>query len=519
MNHESAPLRRRGQILLASVLGAGILLRVAFLDVVPGLHGDEAWYGVNVQMLLDGGPPFLRTPPGNPLNPWHSVPLLALSVFAQPSAWVLRTPSVVWGCLTLVCAYWGTRRALGERAALWFCALAAVSPMAVAYARFGWDPSDTPFFMTLALAAALANRPLAAAAAVAALLLVHPTNVFGVPIIAAAWAPRGLKQYEGASAAQRRRIRVVLAGTALVLIATCAWLGWREANNPQTPLPALRTVATRLVSPPAWGSLLAGIAGLTSGVTTTAFIAGPWSAGARVVAGIGAGVVLVIPLVAAWRSRRYRNRSPLAWLIAGIGFSAVVFHAVAGPAALQPAHERYAVVLLAPLLLLCAMGLDAWQEQPSRAPGPVGGLAVAGCLSVLVVGYFVPFLATGGASEAAFRTAAVEPKRAALDFVRRDSTGAGVVQITAQDWWLYWPLRYLSGSDHRLRVEMRSGANAPGGLYPPGARPKPSPHAPDRRYLVVWDDGAAGSTFVGRGRVVFTAADPLGRPILHVLAE
>lgn len=512
-------LGRQGHVLLAAVLVLGVGLRVALLDRVPGLHGDEAWYGVNVQVLFDGGQPFLRTPPGNPLNPWHSIPLLALSAFAGPSAWVLRAPSVFWGCLTLVCAYRGTRRALGERAALWFCAVVAVSPMAVAYARFGWDPSDTPFFMTLALTAALANRPLGAAAAVVALLLVHPTNVFGLPIVASAWAPHAMKQYQGASPAQRQRIHAALAGLAFVTMATGAWVAWSAANDPQTPLPALRTILTRLSSHSEWSSLLAGLAGLMSGVTTTAFMAGPWSAAARLAAGVGAAVVLILPLLAAWRVVRYRNRGALLGLISGVGFSVVVFYLVAGPPALQPAHERYAIVLLAPLLLLCAMGLDAWHDQRPVAARAIGGVTLAGCVLILVGGYFTPFLTTGGASEAAFRTAAEEPKRAAITFIQHDSTGAEVIQVTAQDWWLYWPLRYLAGPDRRIHVEMIPGANAPGGLHPAGAQPLPYPHAPNRRYLAVWDDSTGGPSSAGSGRVVFTAADPLGRAILHVIAQ
>jgi hypothetical protein len=390
--------------------------------------------------------------------------------------------------------------------------------MAVAYARFGWDPSDTPFFMTLALAAALANRPVAAAAAVAGLLLIHPTNVFGVPVVASAWAPHAIRHYRGASLAQRRRIHAALAGIAVAMVATGAWVAWSTASNPQTPLPPLRTVLTRLASPSEWVGVLAGIAGLTSGMTTTAFIAGPWSAGARLAAGVGAAVALVIPLLAAWRVVRYRNRDALLWLIAGVGFSVAVFHLAAGPAALQPARERYGIVLLAPLLLLSAMGLDAWQDARPAAARAIGGSALAGSVAILAFGYFMPFLQAGGDSEIAFRTASDEPKRAAISFIQRDSAGAQVVQVTAQDWWLYWPLRYLAGADRRLHVEMRPGANAPGGLHPAGAQPPPYPHALDRRYVVVWDDGTGERPSAGGADLVFTAADPLGRPILHVMA-
>ncbi len=75
-----------------------IAVRIVALDRLPGINGDEAWYGVNVNVLLEGGTPFLQTPSGNFLNPVHSLPLLLLSLFTEPSFLVLRVPEVCWGC-------------------------------------------------------------------------------------------------------------------------------------------------------------------------------------------------------------------------------------------------------------------------------------------------------------------------------------------------------------------------------------------------------------------------------------
>ena len=94
------------------------LARTLAIDRWPGINGDEAWYGVNVQELLNGGTPFWHTGIGNPLNPIHSGLLLALSTVAGPSAAVLRAPEVLLGLFAVVPAYSLLARPPGGRAAL-----------------------------------------------------------------------------------------------------------------------------------------------------------------------------------------------------------------------------------------------------------------------------------------------------------------------------------------------------------------------------------------------------------------
>ena len=112
----------------------------------------------------------------------------------------------------------------------------------------------------------------------------------------------------------------------------------------------------------------------------------------------------------------------------------------------------------------------------------------------------------------------MEPKLAAYDAIHADSAGAAVVSVVAEDWWLYWPLRYFAGGDSRIHVDLMPGANAPGGLYPAGAGPPPSPRRSDRNYAVVFDGSEAWAGLRSSNRTVFTAFDPLQRPILHVVA-
>ena len=104
----------------------------------------------------------------------------------------------------------------------------------------------------------------------------------------------------------------------------------------------------------------------------------------------------------------------------------VAFFIVAGPEAIAPHVERYGICLIGPGALIVARGLGWWVEQAE----PHGRrwavvLAVAAWLwpASFAVNYFQCFLATGGLSHYAFRTAAVEPKQAALQYVLEDTGG------------------------------------------------------------------------------------------------
>ncbi len=171
-----------------------VIVRTVGLGRWPGINGDEAWYGANVQEWLAGRAAFLHTGVGNPLNPLHSVPLVALLRIMDPSPALLRVPEVMWGLLAVVLAYPLLAKPLGRRAAQFAVMLLAFSPAAVAYSRFGWDPSGTPFISLLAIGLALRDRPVMAVLSLLLAFVVHPTNVFLSPIVVMAWGPHAAKR-------------------------------------------------------------------------------------------------------------------------------------------------------------------------------------------------------------------------------------------------------------------------------------------------------------------------------------
>lgn len=502
---------------VALAVCVGVALRLAFLDRLPGINGDEAWYGVNVGELLAGNPTFFQTPSGNLVNLVHTLPLLLIATVTAPSFAVLRLPEVLWGTLTVVLAYPLLKRPLGVRTAALTTMLLALSPTAVIYARFGWDPSGVPIVSLLALASALADRPIAAAVLAAVAIHVHPTAIFLVPMAAAAWAPHAWRRFAAAASQKQRRLQLALLGALVVALPVGAALTVAVARMGR--LPSIEMVTERLLTPGAWFDTALSFVRLLSGITAATYVAGPPMPMLTAATDAAAGaVVLVAAGVMTWPLRR-GPVPPGAWLTLGVLASALLFHVVAGPVALEPGLERYAMAFVVPLAIVCASAMDALLGSP-RAAAAGGAVAivvtVASSIAVLGAGYFHPLLTRGGAAHQTFRTGIVEPKAAAYRFVQGDSRHARVTVVFAEDWWIYWPVRYLARPERgRIFVEM-IGQTPP--LYPRGVSPPPYPAAPDKIYAIVFDRSAAWLQLHDRGRIVFSAADPTGQPILHVIA-
>src|SRR5688572_9295696 len=76
-----------------AVLACGF--RAWNIDSIPGINGDEAWYGIQAIQMLRGETSTWRTPMDNPLNPFFFVPHLLLHALWAPSPALLRMPALV----------------------------------------------------------------------------------------------------------------------------------------------------------------------------------------------------------------------------------------------------------------------------------------------------------------------------------------------------------------------------------------------------------------------------------------
>ena len=70
----------------------------------------------------------------------------------------------------------------------------------------------------------------------------------------------------------------------------------------------------------------------------------------------------------------------------------------------------------------------------------------------------------------------------------------------------------------RSHIELIEGANAPGGLRPAGVAAPAYPHPPDKTYAVVFDHNGQWMHLTSTAaEPAFTAFDPIGRAIVHVV--
>ena len=441
-------------VLSVCILAAALAARVVWLDSIPGLNGDEAWYGVWAEAALRDRAWGGATPTGNIANPFFLVPLGIAHVAAGPAPWLLRAPAVLAGLGFVAVGFACLRAHFGWAPAAVFLLLAATSPTAIAYARFGWDASETPLAAMIVICCCLSGRHIWAAIALVAAWLVHPANIFLAPIYAGfvsedlrPWAGR----FIGGRLARLLPVLVLAGGTlAALLLALRIGSIMPGAMRLDTFTPA------RLVSADYWLLLAALFADLFSGVTVYTAIAGaPDCIVAHRIVGAGVLLAALVLLLIGPRDRR------ASLLLGGLAVSAFAFAVLVGPSQLGPGLERYALFLLAPVLTLVSIALGRVFAGSGSVgvwcAGALGGLALAG----LWINHFAPLRLTGGHAHDTFRTAAIEPKVQAARWIAAAPHRCGAVTVWAEGWWLFEPLQYLLFYEPGLTIRRFDGAAPP----------------------------------------------------------
>lgn len=503
------------RIATAAVLLAALWFRVAHLERLPGINADEAWYGVQMQRGLEGDWT-LRTPSGNPLNPFFSGPVLLLVAVAEPSYWVMRVPAVVSG-IALIAALWFLLRRATDPLTAWIAAvLAASAPVNLAYSRIGWDPSQVPLAAALFCCFLLRRRWILAGLCLVAGVWIHPSAIF-LSVIAAVF---GTCELLGAT--DRREGMLRLGGVAVVAaVALTLFLFLVPAGRNL----AWQGIFERAAQPGQWVAFVTFFGQLFSGTTVYRYFVGPVTVPVALIhdmvfwalAAVAAG-----GLVHAWR--KGKRDALLLW--AATGAAVTVFYLVVGLAGISPHVERYALWCVVPVILCLSVGLRGWARTPvSERLVRAGVLVVAAAaLASFQLRYFEPLETTGGRSHRTFRTSPTEPKRAALEFIRSDAlrstkadrvtgqpgVGDGAAWIVAEDWWLYWPIAFLAAGDPGVSVsQLPRGPESVAVMRQALAR---------QAYLVGFAGEELDRVLAGQGLAarVHTVTDASGIPILHV---
>jgi hypothetical protein len=432
--------------LYGGILGLALLARFVWLDSLPGVNGDEAWFGLWVEGLLRDHAWGGMTPSGPPPNPFLIIPLAILQAIADPAPWVLRFPTVISDVAFIVVGYAGLRGTIGKRPALVFALLAATTPTTLIYSRFGWDPSQTPLAAMIFLWACLAGRRVVAVLSLCAAILVHPTNVFLFPILVAFW----LKYARSFLAQITENIQPsalffpLLIGGILTAIPVSLWIG-------RAPLGELLSggYAQHLVN------VMLRIGDLFSGITVYRYIVAD-PVGLILHRVIIFFVLAGLPLALFWGARTPRDPR-ITSLSVGFAASVISFLIIAGPEGLRPGTERYALFMIAPVLVLLSVAL----ARPFNV-ATTAGLWLApflGSLALISVwlNYFAPLRVSGGeardtAEGRAFRTAAIEPKMQVAQWVRGCVGQHDTATLFAEDYWLRLPLQYYLFYNPKISV-------------------------------------------------------------------
>jgi hypothetical protein len=451
---------------LIAIIAMAIWFRCRDLENLPDINGDEAWYGVQAESVLHGEPIDWRTPTGNLLNPLFFGPQLLVHSICKPSIAALRGTAVASGLLALAVNYWLCLGVFGRRIAVISTTILAVLPVNIVYSRLGWDASQSllvtlpAIYWPLRAIVAPRKRMLLACGSLVALavaIVVHPTNLFIAPVVAVALA-----------VAWRSELGVIWRtplGLAALFSVTTAALVLAGLHEQQR----LEEIGNRVSNPSEYAEFAVNLERLFSGVTSYQFVAGSlfarsgedWLSGP-------APFDLAVPVIACLTAfgiykRIAKDCEPLdddsddsesadpnsagavLALLFGWGLSVIALFVVAGPAAIAPHFERYGLFFIGPVAILAAIAVEWWCQREGWI-GRSATVLYLTCGWAVLAGFnanFFDFIKqNGGQSHWTFRTAAVEPKKMALDVIRRHSKSP--VEIRTSEWWLYWPLRYLS---------------------------------------------------------------------------
>lgn len=447
--------------LALALLGFALWERVADLPTIPGIGGDEAWYGVQMGRFVAGRAYDTRTPTGLPLNPffaWLEVPSLLVS---RPRGWFLRAPAVLSGVLAIVAAFGLLARPLGRTAAAVAGLTLAALPVAVLFSRLGWDQCQAPLFGILVVAFALRGQPIALALASYAFLWVHPVNVIALPAAALPFLVVAWRKWP-------RWRWLALVGTAAGL-ALLAWMA--SGTNTQ---PVLVAPADSLFSAGRWRQFLARFGRFASGDAVYDFYAAPpdpWLTSIRDILfwALAIGVTIAGGVGLARRSRW----DQLA-LVGGVLGSVIAFGVVAGPNGVKPELIRYPMSLVGPGVAAFACLVVALL-RPGDATRPDSGrarvlLTLLGMILVLpLVDFDRHFLGAiradgGGHGSPRFRAGPIDPKEIAANLVAGDLVSIADERgtllrrsVLAEDYWVLMPLTYFALDQPKAVLWMNSG--------------------------------------------------------------
>ncbi len=488
------------------LLCMGGFFRLYGLDHLPGINGDEA---VLQNMLRAGS--FFHATSGRVLDPLLATTWGISRLLFNPSFFELRFSSVLASFLAIAGSFFLLKKEIGWRAALLTALLLSSLPISIAYARLTQEPSQSPLYLLLCTWCALRKRPIPLFLIASVAIAVYPTNVFALPFLLAILAERYLN---GAHAMMHKRSfawKLLLLIAAFAIALTFLYVGFFRSWFSVPVL--LEDGLSRASSLEQLLSFLELLMHFTNGVTVYTYIVGDVADGIRTLFLTLTYVLLGSVFIASlgWVAERPRHLS--SFVTIGLIVSVLIFFFIAGPTQLGPHLERRGSWLIFPICLWIAMVVDRFSGRAGRL---CQWSTVVACL-LLLVSFHSQYLSrlqeSNSSSHITFLTGAVEPKQAALEIIARNHDPHAPAMVLTEDWWIFWPLKYLAGKDYAVRAI--DGAGWPCDCFP--NEQFPSEHmVPRERFYVVWKDGNADKTLQFNASLLGTVSGYQGIPLLSV---
>lgn len=424
-----------GGIILVS-----LWFRIWKLGSIPGINGDEAWYGVQANRLIHGSGIPMTTPALNVINPFYFGLLCLIQLISPNQFWVLRAPAVVSGLALLVATYVLVKKARNRLIATMATLLLAIMPVNIVYSRFGWDSSQSVLIGLMVWYFWYQKKRWWLMAVLVIAFIIHPTNVFSVGIIAVAELVGRLRKLR-----QVTRVELIfLVGLALVGLVIF------QLFQHLYHLESWGGVTSRITNINQTADFIGLWGDLMSGVSVYGFVAGVGiKSGVRIVATVFWTLVTVVFLVY-WHDRKGFNQRQrdyfLALLITGYGF-----YLISGTHGLMPHYERYALWMVFPVMITAAEVIAMSLQNTVHKHRLIFSIMIVTTmwLSASWRYYFQPLLKSKGSQHRTFRTSQIEPKKQAYDWIENYHTQ---VLVIAEDWWIYWPIKYLSLDQGKIEV-------------------------------------------------------------------
>ncbi len=178
------------RIIFTTCFIAGIFLRLYALDQIPGMHTDEAGYGLWARDIHLGTYYPLAEETVAKSGPLFMYLISFAYKLFGVNLYSVRFVVAFFGILSILTTYLLAKNLFNEKVALCSASLMSVSGFFVTYSRLGFDVDLLPFFLTCSLLFLVLSRRkretlyLSLAGLLLGLSLhLHPTAFIGIPIV------------------------------------------------------------------------------------------------------------------------------------------------------------------------------------------------------------------------------------------------------------------------------------------------------------------------------------------------